>query len=477
MNVMKKYFPIILTSLITAVLVAVIFVQFIIPPIQVNQEKNYSIKASDIVLSDKAERIFSASYPNDFIRAAEKGLSSVVFIESEVSIKNTNHLTRTVTSETGSGVIIDPQGTIVTNNHVIQGARRITVTLGDKREFQAEVIGSDKQTDLAVLKIEADNLKPLLLGNSDQLRIGEWVLAIGNPYRLRSSVTAGIVSAKARNINVLEESGIESFIQTDAAVNSGNSGGALVNTNGEIVGINTAIISSSGGYQGFSFAIPANLVRKVVRDIKEYGAVQRAWLGVTVENVTDRIAKDMHLNKVNGVRIVSTSYGGAAQEVGLKEGDVITVVNNIPIDAMPKFVETLGKLRPGDKATITYIRDGVTKTAQTILRNHLNSTDMVAVRKDKILTELGFELRDLDRIEVDRMGKDGVYVVSIYNESTISVSNMEPGYIITHINGEQVTDVSGFIAKLKAYKGVVTVDGYYEKYEGNFPYTFSLGDN
>lgn len=470
----KTLFYIILTSILSAIIVALIFVQFIIPPIQKNIEENFALKASDITLSKEAKRIFDSAKPTDFTKAAEKGLQSVVFIDSETEVKDDNYFTRTVTSQTGSGVIIDPDGLIVTNYHVIKGARKLIITLPDRKEYKAEVLGYDEQTDLALIKIPAQQLPALVMGNSDNILIGEWVLAIGNPYRLQSSVTAGIISAKARNIRVLEESGIESFIQTDAAVNSGNSGGALINTNGELIGINTAMMTSSGHYQGFSFAIPINLVRKIANDIKQYGAVQRAWLGVTIEDINSDVANDENLKSVAGVRIVSTNHKGAAQEAGLMKGDIIIAVNNVKTPAMPQFVELLGKLRPGDKATIVYIRDGKQKATTATLRNQLNTTDFVAVRKDEFLVNLGCEVRDLDKTEVLKHGKDGVYITSIYTNSIISKSNMEPGYIITEINGQPITNVNQIIDILKEYKGTVSVDGFYEKYEGNFPYQFVI---
>jgi len=261
----------------------------------------------------------------------------------------------------GSGVIISNDGYIITNNHVVEGSTYQEVTLSDKREVSAKLIGRDPSTDLALLKIEANNLYPLRLGNSDQLQIGEWVLAVGNPFNLASTVTAGIVSAKARNIQILrdQEYSIESFIQTDAVINPGNSGGALVNAKGELVGINTAIISESGGYEGFSFAIPSNLVIKIASDLKEYGQVKRAVLGVVIGDINSSLAKDLNLDKVEGVLVQKVNPNTTASKAGIRAGDVITGINGLRVKTTPELQEQIAQFRPGDIISIDYIRDGI----------------------------------------------------------------------------------------------------------------------
>jgi len=432
------------------------------------------VAQNELLLSDKLSSRFKSTVPTNFISAAKNSRMGVVFIEGEEKVVSDSYYTRNLAKSTGSGVIISNDGYIVTNNHVIAGSDKLSVILNDRREYVAKVIGRDETTDLALLKIEALNLPYLVFGNSDSLQIGEWVLAVGNPFRLRSSVTAGIVSAKARNINILEQKGIEAFIQTDAAVNPGNSGGALINTNGNLIGINTAILSQSGGYEGFSFAIPSNLVRKIVRDLKEFGAVQRGWMGVTINNVNAKLAEDIGLPSVNGVFVDATSLDGAAKEGGLLRGDVILSVNSVKTNSVPEFMEQIGKYSPGDDLQVGYFRAGIQKSTTITLRNQLNTTDFIAVRKDKILTDLGFELRDLDSMERSKTGKNGLYVVSVYKGSTIGNSNIEPGYIITNYNGQDISNTSDFVSWLSSHTGTVVLQGFYENYPGEFPYTFTI---
>lgn len=267
-------------------------------------------------------------------------------------------------SGSGSGVIISADGYIVTNNHVIDDANDIEVTLSNNKTYKAQLIGKDKDTDLAVLKIEETNLPSLSFANSDDIMVGEWVLAVGNPFNLSSTVTAGIVSAKGRNINILENYGksgntaIESFIQTDAAVNPGNSGGALVNTRGELMGINTAIATPTGTFAGYSFAVPANLVAKVVDDIREFGSAQRAYLGVSINNITNELAHELKLENMDGVHIAGLAENGAAESAGMQVGDVIIAINGKAIKNTAELQEKIAEYRPKDMVTVTYIRQG-----------------------------------------------------------------------------------------------------------------------
>lgn len=294
----------------------------------------------------------SHSIPKDFVSISNAVTRSVV----NIAVYRGDYR-----MSTGSGIIISEDGYIITNNHVIRGSSNQLVTLFDKRDYKAEIIGVDPSTDLALLKIKAEHLPALRLGNSDQLNIGEWVIAVGHPFNLASTVTAGIVSAKARNIEILseEEYAIESFIQTDAVVNPGNSGGALVNAKGELIGVNTAIISESGGYEGFSFAIPSNLVMKVADDLRKYGQVQRAVLGVIVGDVNGSLAKDLQLERVEGVLIQRVRLNTTASIAGLQAGDVITSVNSTSIKTMPELQEQIARYRPGDIISLEYIRNGV----------------------------------------------------------------------------------------------------------------------
>lgn len=465
------------SSLLGAVLGIFLYSTILFPTqaIIVEQEQKAQLAAErDIILSERANAVFRSSAPTNFIKAANLSRESVVFIESLVPANGSTYHVKRFTKSTGSGVVISNDGYIVTNNHVIQNAEKIQVTLNNNKEYTAKVIGFDEQTDLALLKIEGSQLDYIVFGNSDSLLIGEWVLAVGNPFRLQSTVTAGIVSAKARNINVLERQGIESFIQTDAAVNPGNSGGALINTNGELVGINTAILSSSGGYEGFSFAIPSRLVKKVVRDIKEYGVVQRGWMGVTIFNLDSQMADQIGAEEVKGVFIDAVTRDGAAKAAGLRKGDVLLSINDIPTNTTPRFTEIIGQFRPGDEVKVEYFRNGKQEYTNVTLRNQLNTTDFVAVRKDQILTKIGLELREMDSNEIARNSQKGVFVVSVYKNSKAGEANIEPGYIITSINDKEVRTVNELIQIVESYKGPIVFNGYYENYPGEFPYTFEL---
>jgi serine protease Do len=275
---------------------------------------------------------------------------------------------------TGSGVIISDKGYIVTNNHVIKGATDVEITLSDNRKYKASVIGTDPSTDLAVLKIEGKNLPVIGLANSDEVKVGEWVLAIGNPFELTSTVTAGIISAKGRDISILSgQSSIESFIQTDAAVNPGNSGGALVNTYGELIGINTAIYAPSGTYAGYSFAVPINLVKKVMQDLIHHGEVQRAFLGIMIQNINSDVAKELDLTVTEGVYVSELIEGGAAIRSDLEAGDVITKINNIQTSSVPKLQEQIGSRDPGDSIVVTVNRKGKVKniTVKLLIKENL----------------------------------------------------------------------------------------------------------
>lgn len=288
---------------------------------------------------------------NDFRQVSAQATASVVNI---TSLSATGYRVGS-----GSGVIASRNGFIITNHHVIEDGADYLVTLNDKRNLRAELIGSDPTTDLAVIRVNARNLRPMRYGNSDLVDVGEWVLAVGNPFNLASTVTAGIVSAKARNINILQNRySIESFIQTDAVVNPGNSGGALVNTKGELIGINTAIMTESGGYEGYSFAIPSNLVKKVITDLTEYGEVQRAILGVTIKEVDDEDAERMNLPSVSGVYITEIQSGSTASSAGLRRGDVIISLNGIATKTVPELQEQVALFRPGDRISLEYYRQG-----------------------------------------------------------------------------------------------------------------------
>ena len=435
------------------------------------EQKAVQTAEREVFFSDRIISNYLSSTPTNFIKAADRSRASVVSIRSLKSFNTDPGQKNTYSAATGSGVLITHDGFIVTNNHVIEEASEVEVVLNNNKEYAASIIGKDPSTDLALLKIEEKDLPFLPFGNSDSLSVGEWVIAVGNPFRLQSTVTAGIVSAKARNINALENSGVESFIQTDAAVNPGNSGGALVNTLGELVGINAAIMTYSGKYEGFSFAIPANLVRKVVKDFIDYGSVQRGWLGVTINELTDDYAKSIGLDKVEGVFIAGTLYGGAAQEAGLEKGDVILEINGTKITRVPGFMELIARHRPGDQVDIQYVRNGQKNMISAVLKNQMNSTEVVVVRKDPILQQLGIEIRDLEPLEKQVHNK-GVYVVSVVVNSVIDQTNLEPGFIIQKINNIEVESAEMVVNILMTTTGEILLEGVYDNYPGEFPYRF-----
>ncbi|MBK9272038.1 MAG: trypsin-like peptidase domain-containing protein [Saprospiraceae bacterium] len=427
-----------------------------------------------LIKSDRIHSNLHSSAPTHFIEAAKISTPAVVFIEC---IQDGQDLMPMVNKgvSTGSGVIISPDGYIVTNNHVIEKAKSIQIMLNDNHEYQAKLIGTDPNTDLAVLKIEATGLPYLLFGNSDSAQIGEWVLAVGNPFRLQSTVTAGIISAKARNINILnnQQYRIESFIQTDAAVNPGNSGGALVNSEGELIGINTAIMTFTGRYEGYSFSIPSNLVRKVVYDLQEFGNVQRGLLGVTIENVDNQRAKQYGLERIAGVYISNITKDGAADEAGLRPDDIILEVNDRIVHSVSELQEIIGRFRPGTPVSLAYWRNGSKFSTKAILKNQINSTELISTRRDPVLVEYGFELRDLSEKEIANIKTKGVRVLSIYRESKIWNTNMIPNYIITHVNGQKVNSVDELIKAMEKSNDKISFDGFYEEYRGRYPYSFN----
>jgi len=414
----------------------------------------------------------------DFSEAASKVTSSVVNVRS---IKGNQGGTlwerRGFGGASGSGVIISENGYIITNSHVVQNSDKIEVTLSNKKQYSGQLIGTDQSTDLALIKINANELNFAIFGDSDALKVGEWVLAVGNPFNLESTVTAGIVSAKGRSIDILEgQDRIESFIQTDAAVNPGNSGGALVNSRGELIGINTAIITRSGRYEGYSFAIPPNLASKVVQDLIEFGMVQRGLLGVFIEDMTPATAEQLGLKNVEGVYISRVTSGSGAEDAGLKRGDVIISINGISTPTLPEMQEQIGRQRPGNQVEIGYIREGENKIARVTLKNKSNSTALVNGSDDQFLRELGFELRELSPLELDRIQVKGVKVSSIFRGSKIEKTNMDPGFVITKVDDKKVTNLKEIIKALKSNSGQIILEGVYENYTGSYFYTFNLED-
>lgn len=360
----------------------------------------------------------------------------------------------------GSGVIITDDGYIVTNNHVVANSDKVEITLNDKRTLVAKVIGTDPSTDLALLKIDDKGLPFIPYGNSDVVRVGEWVLAVGNPFNLTSTVTAGIVSAKGRNIHILpdQQFPIESFIQTDAAVNPGNSGGALVNTNGELIGINTAIASNTGAYSGYSFAIPVNMVKKVVDDLLEYGNVQRGFIGVNIKDIDSKLADEKGIKSMKGVYVAGITEGGAAASAGIKEGDVITKVSGNTVNTSPELQEQVGRFRPGDKVDVTLVRGGSEKIVTVTLRNKDGNT---AIVKNEMVSLLGAEFEAISLEEGTKLGiKTGVKI-SRLNAGKLRSAGIREGFIIESIDNRTIKGTDDIISALKNKTGGVLIEGIY----------------
>ena len=364
----------------------------------------------------------------------------------------------------GSGVIISEDGYIVTNNHVADGASKLRVKLYDGRKFDAELIGKDSATDLALLKIDADKLPTLPFGSSDALRLGEWVLAIGSPFDLQSTITAGIVSAKARQLGAIpNDFSIESFIQTAAAVNPGNSGGALVNTRGELVGINTLIKSQTGSYVGYSFAIPESIVRKVVVDLKEFGVVQRALLGVQFrlvdQDFIDTEGKELGISEIGGAYVAGVVEGGSASEAGVRKGDVILDVDGVKIAESSTLQEQIAKHRPNDKIVLSVKRDGKVKQIEVTLRNKAGKTEPVTREEVDVVEALGGKFADAGtRLcrELDIRG--GVQVVGVKADGILARARVKQGFVITHINDRPVASLAEM---QRLTEKVRSIDGIY----------------
>jgi serine protease Do len=360
----------------------------------------------------------------------------------------------------GSGVIITDDGYIVTNNHVVENADKVEVTLNDNHTYSAKVIGTDPSTDLALLKINEKNLPFIIYGNSDNIKVGEWVLAVGNPFNLTSTVTAGIISAKARNIGILpDQYKIESFLQTDAAVNPGNSGGALVNTRGELIGINSAIASTTGSYTGYSFAIPVNLVKKVMDDLVEYGSVQRGFIGVSIRDIDNKLMEDKGLKESNGIYVAGLTEGGAAESAGIKEGDIILKVGEVNVNSTPQLQEQIGRFRPGDKVNITVEREGKEKVLAVTLRNKEGDTRLV--KSEQALNMLGATFENASSKEKSGLGITSGVKISKLVAGKLRSAGIKEGFIITSVDKKPINTTDDLEAALKAKQGGVLIEGVY----------------
>jgi serine protease Do len=438
--------------------------------------------------------------PLDFTTAAEKVMPAVVHIRSTQEAQRNPAVPNDMdpfreffgprfyqpgpSQSSGSGVIINEGGYIVTNNHVVQDADVVEVTLYDNRTYQAEVIGTDPDTDLALVKIEEKGLPFLSFVNSDKAKVGEWVLAVGNPFNLNSTVTAGIISAKGRNINILgsrnNEGGntaIESFIQTDAAINPGNSGGALVELNGGLLGINTAIASPTGSYSGYGFAVPSNIVSKIVEDLIKYGTVQRGWLGVSIGTVTSQVAKEYDLTVNEGAYISGFAPNSSAKAAGVQEGDVIIKIDETPVRSSTGLTEIIGLHRPGDKVSVTVNRKGKEINIPVVLKGKDGKEGVIKPEEKVGYTALGFDLEEVDGKVLKKLDiTNGVRVKSVGNGKVARYTDMREGFIITRVNDVPVKTVKELneILKKKKTGELIILSGTYEDFPREFNYAFRL---
>lgn len=402
----------------------------------------------------------------DFTDAAAKTVNTVVHIRTEIVTKGNSYydffgplleqlygqrleVPDNVSYGFGSGVVISSDGYIVTNNHVVEGARKIEVTFNDKHKREARIIGADPTTDIALIKVDATDLEFLTFGDSDKVHVGEWVLAVGNPFNLTSTVTAGIVSAKARNINILGEGTIESFIQTDAAVNPGNSGGALVNTKGELIGINAAIASRTGSYVGYSFAIPSNIAKKVVEDFMQYGRLQRAYLGVTITEVTDELAARDGIDELSGVYVTDVLPEGAANKAGIQAGDIILSINDITVDNKSQLIGVIAQYRPGDKVNVKIRREDKILVIKVVLANE-DGAEEISQKSEVFYNEtLGLVLEPLSSVIKTKINKDyGLKVVEVRNPA-LKNKGVNDDFVILSINNQKVGSESDLIKALQ----------------------------
>lgn len=424
--------------------------------------------------------------PGEFTYAAEKATPAVVHIKVKAKVQGRNfnnpfddffsfgnpfeNRQPQIQEGSGSGVIISADGYIVTNNHVIEDAEKVKVILNNKKEYQGKVISADPSSDIAVVKIEENNLPFLNFGDSDKLKVGEWVLAVGNPFNLESTVTAGIISAKGRN-NIIGQNSrsngtnlaaLESFIQTDAAVNPGNSGGALVNLNGELIGINTAIYSRTGQFAGYSFAVPVSIVKKVSSDLIKYGNVQRGFLGVTFTEVNSEIKKQKDLQVDRGVYVNGFAENSAAKDAGIKINDVIVGIDGEAISEGAKLIEMIGRKRPGEKVVLKINRDGAEKTITVTLRNYEGNTEIVLNEKDNAIKSnfLGAKIGKISTADKEKHKiAGGVKVVEILEDGRLQYYGIEEGFIITSINDKAISDPSAAAKLLDENRGRVKIQG------------------
>jgi len=472
MNRKQFFLGIVLASLIGG-FVAVLGVNFL----QTNQDTstNFTEKQNTSLVNWLSDEKFVIPEGINFVASAAQVTPAVVHVRSTVTMSKGQRGVdpmeelfgfRSPRGETppregrstGSGAIISEDGYIVTNNHVVENASKVDITLGDNRRFPARVIGTDPTTDLALLKIEASNLPFIPFGNSDQAQIGEWVLAVGNPYELNSTVTAGIISAKSRNIGILRDESnlqVESFIQTDAAVNPGNSGGPLVNLNGEIIGINTAIASRTGGFSGYSFAVPSSIAQKVMDDLLEFGTVQRGLLGVIIRDVNADLADEIgeEITASRGVFVVEVNEGSGGEEAGLKGGDIIIGVDGAETYSTSALQERVARKRPGDEIEVKFLRDGEVMTTKATLKNISGDTKVVVKVIPKVTEFDGVVFEDLKSEYKERLELEGGASITSIDNKVWKDAGVQEGFIITKIGRTKILSGEDVINALNDYEG------------------------
>lgn len=462
---MKKGILIVLASALAGGITALAVLKTVAP------EGGQQVVVSQDGSMYRTVNLSQSEYP-DFTYAAESAVDAVVYVK--VTAVDVRHSAPSSIFDfffgyegtpekrervgSGSGVIIRPDGYIVTNNHVVEGASKIEVTLNSNKTYEATLIGTDPATDVALIKIEAQGLPVIPFGDSDKLRLGEWVIAIGSPYDLRSTITAGIVSAKGRSMpNYTGEFKIESFIQTDAAVNPGNSGGALVDKRGNLIGVNTAIVSQTGSYTGYSFAIPSNIVKKIAYDLIDYGSVRRAVLGVTMTPVDDKIAKELKLSSINGVYITEVLKGSAADDAGIKSGDVLVAIDSAKVTNAASVQEAVNRFHPGDKAVMTVIRDGKEKTFEVTFKG--TAAENGAVDEAGAVAFYGARLKEASKEDLERLGiEKGVEIVSV-GPGKIMDAGVSDGFIIRYVNDQPVSKPQDVLDIVKKSRRSVFVEG------------------
>jgi serine protease Do len=467
-----RAFLAILTIIVSAFIGAVIGVMYTLRYVD-NTASYTSLEGRQNIMLAKQglDSSARASIRPNFERAAKLTTPAVVHIKTtygpgDFSLNPLEFRFQRQAHSSGSGVIISDDGYIVTNYHVIEDASNIEVVMSDNQRFYAKVIGRDPSTDLALLKIKARNLPFVGYGNSDSLTPGEWVLAVGNPFELNSTVTAGIISAKARNIGILRDKNnlqVEAFIQTDAAVNPGNSGGALVNLRGELIGINSAIATATGSYQGYSFAIPVNLVKKIMDDLLEFGEVQRGLLGVRIVDVDARIAESENLDIVRGIFVSQVNEGSAAEQSGIRQGDVITAIDNHPVGSTSELQELVARHRPGHSINVTFRRDGMEKSVKTILKN-LEGGESI-IRPEVNYTLEGATFEDISYSSLTRKNLDGGVLVKSVQKGKWKDAGIKEDFIITHIDKVAVDNVADLNRILSYKNGGILIEGTYQNGE------------